>query len=186
MNREERAVAVAGLTFFLFGLSIFLSDGSFVSPWPLNEFLIFVVSFLFVIWRPRGGSLPYLLFASALSGVLGSQVFWETVFSIRQLDQFLLDYTVVDWARFVSAIFLVIAMIVYLSAYRKWYWKSVVAIATGLYAYGFVLDDLNFLLGAFFLLTILGTIRPMRQPFHLIWVLYFLLFVMKWLTVHYA
>lgn len=186
MNREERAVAIAGLTFFLFGLSIFMSDGSFVAPWPLNEFSVLVVSFLFLIWHPRSGALPYLFFTSALAGVLGSYVFWETVLSVQEFEHFFLEYTVVDWARFTSAIFLVVPMIVFLSSYRKWYLKGLVAIATGLYAWGFVFDLLNYMLGAFLLLTVIGVIRPVRKPFQLIWVLYFVLFAMKWVTVHYA
>ncbi len=88
MTREERAVAIAGLTFFLFGLSIFMSDGSFVAPWPLNEFVVLTVSFNFVIWHFRSGVLPYLFFASALAGVLGSYVFWETVLSVQEFDRF--------------------------------------------------------------------------------------------------
>ncbi|GAB5419116.1 MAG: hypothetical protein Crog4KO_06240 [Crocinitomicaceae bacterium] len=186
MTREERAVAIAGLTFFLFGLSIFMRDGSFVSPWPLNEFLVLAVSFLFVVWHFRSGVLPYLFFASALAGVLGSYVFWETVLSVQEFHHFFLNYTVVDWARITSALFLVAAMFVFLSSYRKWYLKGMVAIAIGLYAWGFVFDLLNYMLGAFLFLTVISVVRPIRQPFQLLWILYFVLFAMQWVTVHYA
>ena len=186
MTREERAVAIAGLTFFLFGLSIFMSDGSFVAPWPLNEFSVLVVSFLFMVWHLRAGALPYLFFASSLAGVLGSYVFWETVLSVHQFETFFLEYTVVDWARVVSAIFLVVGMLVFLGGYRQWYLKGLVVISAGLYGYGFVLDNLDYMLGAFFLLTVISTIRPILKPFQLMWALYFVLFAMKWVTVHYA
>lgn len=185
MTREERAVAIAGLTFFMFALSIFTRDGSFVFPFPLNEFAVFVVAFLFMVWHPRAGSLPYLFFFSSLAGVLGSAVFWETVLSVTEFERFL-SFTVVDWARLTAALFLVVAMFVFLSAYKKWYLKGFVAIAIGLYAYGFVFDLLNYMLAAFFLFTVVGVIRPIRKPFQLIWVLYFVLLGMKWLTVHFA
>jgi hypothetical protein len=185
MTREERAVAIAGLTFFMFAFSIFKRDGSFVFPFPLNEFAVFVVSFLFLVWHPRGGALPYLFFFSSLAGVFGSLIFWETVLSVTEFERFL-NYTVVDWSRLTSAFLLVLAMFSFISAYRKWYFKVVVSIALGLYAWGFVFDLLNYILPAFFLLTVLGIIRPIRTPFQLMWVLYFVLFGMKWLTVHFA
>lgn len=185
MTREERAVAIAGLTFFMFALSIYTSDGSFVFPFPLNEFAVFVVAFLFMVWNSRKGSLPYLFFFSALAGVLGSPVFWETVLSVTEFEHFL-DYTIIDWSRLSAALFLVVAMFVFLSAYKKWYLKGLIAIAIGLYTYGFVFDLLNYMLVAFLLLTVIGVIRPIRKPFQLMWVLYFVLLSMKWLTVHFA
>lgn len=186
MNREERAVALAGLTFFMFGLSILMKDGSFVVPFPLNEFALLVVSFLFMIWHPRKGALPYLYFGSALAGVLGSLVFWETVMSMETLISFYEDYTVIDLARLTQGVFLVAAMFVFFASYRQWYFKAVILAAIGLYGYGFVINHANFLLLSFIVLMVLNILKPVRQPFHLMWVLYFLLFGMQWVSVNFA
>ncbi|MCR9174118.1 MAG: hypothetical protein NXI10_16585 [bacterium] len=186
MNREERAVALAGLTFFMFGLSILLSDGSFVVPFPLNEFALLVVSFLFMIWHPKKGALPYLYFGSALAGVLGSLVFWETVMSMPDLAAFYEDYTVIDLARLTQAVLLVVTMIIFFGSYREWYFKMFVVAAVALYGYGFVVFHPNFMLLSFIVLMVLNILKPTRKPFYLMWVLYFLLFGMQWVSVNFA
>lgn len=185
MNREERAVAITGLTFFMFGLSIYMSDGSFVVPFPLNEFALLLVSFLFLIWHPKKGALPYLFFVSTVTGVLGSVVFWETVMSAEDLITFL-DRTVVDWARITQGFFLVVAMIVFLASYREWYFKMIVAVAIGLYCYGFYINSLHHSLIAFTIMMVIGILKSVRKPFHLMWVLYFLLNGMAWVTIQIA
>ncbi len=186
MNREERAVAIAGLTFFMFGLSILLKDGAFVVPFPLNEFALLIVSFLFMIWHPKKGALPYLFFFSALAGVLGSLVFWETVLSMENLMNFYRDYTVIDFARLTQGVFLVIAMIVFLTSYREWYFKAIVFAAIGIYCYGFVVYHPNFMLLGFIMLMVTNILKPVRKPFQLMWVLYFLLLGMQWISVNFA
>jgi hypothetical protein len=186
MNREERAVALAGLTFFMFGLTILFKDGSFVVPFPLNEFALLIVSFLFLIWHPRKGALPYLFFGSALAGVLGSMVFWETVLSIKNLITFYENYTVIDLARIAQALFLIVAMFVYFATYREWYFKVFVLVAIGIYGYGFVIDYPNYMLIAFIVLMVMNILKPVRKPFQLMWVLHFLLLGMQWVTVKFA
>jgi len=186
MNREERAVALAGLTFFMFGLLIFLKDGSFVSPFPLNEFAVLAVSFLFMIWHPKKGALPYLFFVSAISGVLGSLVFWETVMSAPDLYKFYQNYTVIDLARFAQGVFLIACMFLFFAAYREWYFKLLVLIAIAVYLWGFIPFKIDFMLLAFILLMVLGILKPIKKPFHLMWVLHFLLFGMTWVTIHFA
>ncbi|MDB3906216.1 hypothetical protein N9355_01970 [Crocinitomicaceae bacterium] len=186
MNREERAVALAGLTFFMFGLSIFLDKGSFVVPFPLNEFALLIVSFLFLIWHPKKGALPYLYFGSTLAGVLGSLVFWETVMSMENLSNFYRNYTVIDLAKLTQAIFLVATMFVFFATYREWYFKAIVLTAIGIYSYGFVAYHPNFMLLAFIFLMVTNILKPVRKPFHLMWVLYFLLFGMQWVSLNFA
>lgn len=182
MTREGRTVAIAGLTFFMFALSIFMEHGAFVFPFPLNEFVLLVVSFLFTIWHPRKGGLPYLFLASALASVFGTQFLWEIVFSLPELEQFM-SYTVVDWARLMASLFLIAAMLVFLNSYRKWYFKTIVLFCSGFYIWGLISNRLDVQCLAFLGLALLGSIRPISRPFHLIWVLYFLLFGMKWMTL---
>jgi len=186
MNREERAVALAGLTFFMFGLSVLLKDGSFVVPFPLNEFALLIVSFLFMIWHPKKGALPYLSFGSALAGVLGSLVFWETVMSMEHLVSFYENYTVIDLARLTQGLFLVATMFVFFASYREWYFKTIILVAIAIYSYGFVFNFPNFMLLAFIILMVSNILKPVRKPFQLIWVLYFLLLGMQWVSVNFA
>lgn len=186
MNREERAVAISGLIFFMFGLSIFLKDGSFVVPFPLNEFALLIVSFLFMIWHPKKGALPYLFFISALSGVLGSMVFWETVMSGADLVKFYQDYTVIDLARLSQGVFLVVSMYLFFSAYREWYFKAMIVLAIAMYIWGFIPHSVHYMALSFLVLMLVGILKPMKKPFHLMWVLHFLLFAMAWITIHFA
>lgn len=186
MNREERAVALSGLTFFMFGASILLTKGAFIVPFPLNEFALLAVSFLFLIWNPRKGPLPYLFFISAVSGVLGSIVFWETVMSAPDLLKFYQEYTVIDLARFAQGVFLIVCMFLFFAAYREWYFKMLVLLAIAIYIWGFIPYSIDFMLLAFLLLMLLGILKPIKKPFHLMWVLHFLLFGMTWATIYFA
>lgn len=181
MTREGRAITLAGLTFFMFALSILLTNGGFVFPYPLNEFVLLIVSSLFLLWHPRKGALPYLFFFSALAGVMASKFLWEIVFSLEQLEEFY-SYTVVDWALLTSGVFLLAAMLVFLTSYREWYLKALVALCTGVYVWAFITNELKLYCLAFLGFVIVGTLKPVRKPFHLIWILYFVLYAMKWIT----
>jgi hypothetical protein len=183
MTRETRAVALAALTFFMFALTVFLTDGSFVFPFPLNEFALLIVSFLLVWWHPKKGLLPYLLLTSALCAALGTRFFWETVMSYEELVRFM-DLTVIDWARFSAGIFLIAAMFYFFSSYKQWYFKAAVALAIGLYIWGFATTGWGLYGLAFVLLTAISTLKPVQRPFHVIWTLYFLLYGMKWTMIH--
>ena len=182
MTREGRTVAIAGLTFFMFALFIFMEHGTFVFPFPLNEFVVFIVSFLFTIWHPRKGILPYLLLASALIGILGTQFLWEIFFSIPELESFF-SYPVVDWVRLSSSLFLIAAILIFTKTYRPWFLKTIGFFCAGLYVWGIAFNQLEVQCLAFLGLSLLGGIYPIRKPFHLIWLLYFLLLAMKWMTL---
>lgn len=186
MNREERAVAITSLTFFMFGLSIFLSEGSFVVPFPLNEFALLIVSFLFMVWHPKKGALPYLFFGSAVAGVLTSKVLWESLLSNQDLYEFFEDYTVINLAYLTQAVLLVSSMFFFLAAFREWYFKTIVFVAIAIFGYGFMIYNANFMLVAFIILMVVNILKPTRKPFHLMWVLYFLLNGLAWVTVNFA
>jgi len=181
MSKEERAVTLAVLTFFMFALSIFLTDGSFIFPFPLNEFAILLVSFLFVLWHPKKGVLPYLFLISAIAGMLSSRFFWEIFFSFQKLETFL-NYTVIDWAKLTSGAFLLAAMLLFVLKYREWYFKVLAIVFSGLFVYAFIFHRIDLYCIAFLGFVILGVLRSVHKPFHLLWVLYFVLFGLEWLT----
>lgn len=181
MNREARTIAIAGLTLFLFALMGYLKDGAIIFPFPLNEFIFCIVAIGFTFWHYKKGALPYLFLGSAITAVLGTVFFWELVLSAWELENFL-GYTVVDWSRLASKVFLVAAAFYFIGSFRHWYTKTIFAFGLGIYLWGFVFPDLKYMFTGLLIMVITTSIKPVRQPFHLFWVLLLLLEGSKWLT----
>ncbi len=184
MSKESRAVAIAGLTLFLFALMGFLKDEVIIFPFPLNEIVFAVVATSFTFWHYKKGILPYFFLLTGIIGVIGTPFFWELFLSAPSLEHFFLDYTVVDWSRLISKIFLLAAGIHFIAAYRVWYTKTIFAFGLGVYLSGFVLMDLTYMISGLFVIVLITSIRPVRQPFQWLWVLLFLLEGTKWITFH--
>lgn len=181
MNKEGKAVALAGLTLLIYALSVFFRSGALIFPFPLNEFVFMVVAFRFLFWHPRKGALPYLFAFSSVAGVLGTYFLWETILSFEQMQIFF-GYTVIDWARFISEVFLVVAAAYFIGAYKKWYLKGLFVLGLGVYIYGFIFNNLDFRCLGLLAMVVPSIWQPIKQPFHLLWVLLFMLEASEWLT----
>lgn len=181
MNKEAKAVALAGLTLLIYALTGLLRDGALIFPFPLNEFVYLVVAFRFLFWHHKKGALPWLFAISSLAAVFGTVFLWEILLSTEQL-QYFFGYTVVDWARLTSEVFLIAAGFYFVGAYKKWYFKALFVLGLATYSYGFIVNDLDFRCLGLIALLISVIIKPVRQPFHLLWILLFLLEGSEWLT----
>lgn len=182
MTKESRAVAIAALTLFMFALYGFLKDGSVIFPFPLNEFIFLVVSFQFLIWHYKRGWLPVLFVISGIAGVLGTQFLWEIIYPARELEIFM-GYSIVDWARLISKVFLFATALHFVKAHKQWYYKAFFVIGVLIQGYGVVMNDLNFLVIGLLIVLLSNSIKPVLQPFQWIWTLAFILEGSKWLTM---
>lgn len=182
MNRESRSIAIAGLALFLFALMGYMKDGVVIFPFPLNEFIFCITAAVFTFWNYKQGALPYLFLGAAITGVLGTVFFWEIVLSGPELEKFV-GYTVVDWCRLSSKVFLVAAAFYFITSFRHWYTKTIFSFGLGIYLWGFVFTDLKYMFSGLLIMVIMTSIKPVRQPFHLLWVLLLLLEGSKWMTI---
>ena len=182
MTRESRLIALSGLTIFLFALMGFLKDGSIIFPFPLNDFIFLIVSFQYMIWHYKRKGLPYLFVLSGIAGVIGTKFLWETFLSVQELEIFY-GYSVVDWARLLSKVFLFATGIYFIRAHREWYFKGLFAIGMIIYGYGFVVTDHNYQVIGLLSILLSNSIKPVHKPFHWLWTLLLILEGSKWLSL---
>lgn len=77
MTREGKTFLLLILTYVLYATSIFLSQGAFIFPFPLNGFALFVIT-LQLAWWNKDYTLNALAVALVgLSSLIGSPPFWE-------------------------------------------------------------------------------------------------------------
>jgi hypothetical protein len=188
MTRESRLLFLTGLTLFLFALIGYFTNGSLIFPFPLNPFIFFIVVFQFTWWHYKRGFPIFLFLFTALTGVLSQPFFWEIVLSLDSLQSFT-KIPVMVWFQFFNAAGLV-ASAVYLLNRQKSHFTSIITTAgILLYTFGFLYDytassviDISFELAGFGLIALSVLIRPTYQPFHLLWILLFILEISEWLS----
>lgn len=88
MNRERRLISISTLTLVVFAVSIYLRQGSFVFPIPLNPFIVLIVAIQFAWWNKTQVFPALTMVFIGLCTVLGSEVFWSFIFSDEAMVQF--------------------------------------------------------------------------------------------------
>ena len=61
MTREARTLFVGTLTLLVYSISIYVSQGSFIFPFPLNEFIFLAIAVQFFLWNRNGNKLAGIL-----------------------------------------------------------------------------------------------------------------------------
>jgi len=89
MIREVRVVTLAILVLIAYSAFIFVDQGTFIFPFPLNEIIFAIVSFQFFLWnRKISPVLSWLFLSVSLIGLLTSQVFWTFFLEVHGLEHF--------------------------------------------------------------------------------------------------
>lgn len=89
MIREVRIVTLAILVLLAYSTFIFIDQGSFIFPFPLNEIVFLIVSFQFFLWnRKKSPVLSWMFLLSSFIGMLTSQFFWTMVYDAAHLENF--------------------------------------------------------------------------------------------------
>lgn len=77
MTREGKTLLLLTLTYVLYAMSILLSQGSFIFPFPLNGFALFVITVQLAWWN-KSDLLPAITVGLiGLSSLISSPPFWE-------------------------------------------------------------------------------------------------------------
>lgn len=182
MTRESRTLFLSILTLVVYATSIFISQGSFVFPFPLNEFILFAVSAQFFWWnRERNKFAGILAVVSGLFAVLSTQFFWTFIYGPEKLIYFM-DSLVTDYFLIGFYVLVVIAGIATMMRQKK----GIALLFGGLFI-------MSFISGAFLnqpLLILLGygfmvastQLTKVFVPYHLLWILLMTLELTKVLT----
>lgn len=182
MTRESRTLFLGILTLVVYATSIFISQGSFIFPFPLNEFIFLAVSSQFFLWNRGGNKLAGILTTTAgICAVLSTQFFWTFIYGPENMMEFMesltTDYFLIGFYALVliSGIATILrqkkGMALLFSAF------FILAFISGVY----LNHPLLILLGYGFMVAS-TQISKVFVPYHLLWILLFILELTKVLT----
>ena len=172
MTREGQILFLAVLTLVVYAASIYLEKGMLLFPFPLNEIVFFIVALQFAWWN-RTRTAIYIVVVSTL-WVLSTPFFWSLVYGHQMMEAWsknlLTDYFLL------SFYMLVLTAGIIQSIRQKTRLTSVFGavflftLCTGVWT-----SEPWLILLAAASMAISSFIRPVFQPFHLLWLLFALL-----------
>lgn len=184
MTREERTVFLAILTLFAYAGVLYLEHGVVLFPFPLNEFIFLFVVIPFSIWNRK--KYPFqiiLILIAAFLNLLSTQFFWsfllnsvemEKITEGLSLDLLKITYTIVLTA---------FACIYFLRSEIKLKFLFFFLVLIG-FPLSIILTSSILELSVLFLIAVVGTMKKINSPLHLLWILLTSLQLMKILTLN--
>ncbi|MDG1331333.1 MAG: hypothetical protein P8P74_03330 [Crocinitomicaceae bacterium] len=182
MTSEVRTLFLGILTLVVYAVSFFISDGSLIFPFPLNEFIFLAISiqFLYSNWTENrlAGFLPVI---AGICWVLSTQFFWSFFHTQEQMLEFM-DGLTTDYFLIAFYALILIGGIATMIKQRS----GIALVLTGVFAIAFVtgviLNDSLLLLLGYGSMLASTQIKKVYAPYHLLWILLFVLKLTEWLT----
>lgn len=182
MTREVRALFLAILTLVVYAVSIFISSGALIFPFPLNEFIFLALSLQFSWWNRADGKWIgiYTSFAG-LCAVLSTQFFWSFIYGNDTLE-FLMDTLITDF--FLLGFYVLLLFGGIFTIFKQ---RTALATLLGIgficsFSVGVAINGAPLLLLAYAGMIVSTQISKAYAPFHLLWILLFILKATEWLT----
>lgn len=184
MIKEERAVLLAILTLVIYSGIMLFEKGVFIFPFPLNEFVILIVSAQFTIWNwkkyPR---LVSLIFITAVLNLISTQFFWTFLLNDQKMEQ-LTESLLLDFLKIGFYICLIIwAIISILKTPINQKYILAILIALGFMVSAALSDPIYEVISLIGMLLI-SILHKAYAPTHLIWILFVLLHIMKMVMLY--
>ena len=182
MTREVRALFLSILTLIVYAVSIFISSGALIFPFPLNEFIFLAVSLQFLWWnRTEGKWIGIYASFAGICAVLSTQFFWSFIYGHETME-FLMDSLITDL--FLLGFYILVFIAGILTIVRQ---RTTTALFLGTcfaaaFIAGVAMNNPVLLLIAFALMVVSTQITKAFAPYHLLWILLFLLKTTEWLT----
>ncbi len=182
MKREARALFLGILTLVVYATSIFISQGSFIFPFPLNEFIFLAISLQFFWWNRRGNKLAGIIAITAgICAVLSTQFFWTFIYGPENMMHFM-DGLATDY--FLLGFYALVLIGGLATMIRQKKGISLLFGAFFILAFisGIFLNHPMLLLLGYGFMALSTQFSKVFVPYHLLWVLLFILELTKVLT----
>ncbi|MFT5861127.1 MAG: hypothetical protein ACI865_003246 [Flavobacteriaceae bacterium] len=181
MTREARVVFSTSLMLLAYAAWALFENGGFIFPIPLNEPIFFVVSIIFLFMNLKKPFLGIFAVVTATSWLLTTQFFWSFFYGHATMEA-LSESLVTDFSYLVFILLLLTAGI-YTGIKQKHPlgYLLMVLFVVALSA-SVLLNESIFLLFAFSTMAISTQIVKVAAPFHLLWMLLFILKAGEWLS----
>ena len=182
MTKEVRLLFLATLTLAFYGVSIYLSQGAIIFPFPLNELILLIISIQFAIWHRKNKIPTLFILGISLFGFLGNEVYWSFILEDQKMYQFS-SLPITDIFNLLAALCIIGFGIYTLLAQNR----NIAKLCSILFIILFI-SSITYLPSIFLFYSLLSMgvgliIQPVHKPFHLFWILLLILETTKFLTI---
>ncbi len=182
MTQEARALFLGILTLVVYATSIFISQGSFIFPFPLNEFIFLSISLQFFWWNRRGNKLAGIVATTAgICAVLSTQFFWTFIYGSENMMHFM-DGLATDYFLLSFYVLVLIGGLATMIRGKKGISLLFGAFFILAFISGIFLSHPLLLLLGYGFMALSTQLSKVFVPYHLLWILLFILKLTEWLT----
>ncbi len=181
MTRESRVIFMTTLMLIAFACWTLIENGIFIFPIPLNEPLFFVSTLIFLYLNKKQWRLGFFAVITGLLWLLTTQFFWSFIYGHGDMTAFS-QTLVTDFCYLGFTLMLLIAGI-YFSIKQK---SAIMYFLAALFVVSLIasviLNNSLLLLTSFSIMALSSQLVKAVQPFHLLWLLLFLLKAAEWIS----
>ncbi|MDB0037850.1 hypothetical protein N9F08_00645 [bacterium] len=182
MTREARTLFVGTLTLLVYSISIYVSQGSFIFPFPLNEFIFLAIAVQFFLWNRNGNKLAGILVTLAgVCAVLSTQFFWTFFYGqegmIHLMEGMTTDYFLIGY--YILVLIAGVATLIRQKRGISMLFNSFFVLA---FISGIMYNHTLLLVLAYGFMVASTQISKVFASYHLLWILLFILELTKWLS----
>ena len=181
MTKEARLLFLSILTLIIYAVIGLIQHGNVIFPFPINDFLFFIVVTQFTVWHYQKGILTFTMFLTGVFGLLSNKTFWEIFMSIERLQDFL-NYPWVLWFSLFNAICIIIGAVYFIRGQKNHFTSFITTAGIVVFGAGFHTQIQWLPLLGFSLIGLALLIRPVYRPIHLLWFLLLILELSEFLT----
>ena len=183
MTREARTLFLSILTLTVYAVFIFIDQGSFVFPFPLNEFILLAISAQFFWWNRTGNRwVGILTVVAGVCAVLSNQFFWMFFYDHESMTIFMEGVTT-DYFQLAFYSLILIGGVVTMIRQKKGTALLFSALFVLSFIYGAFLNSPMLLFLAFGCMVASTQLSKVFVPYHLLWILLFFLEFTKVLMI---
>lgn len=174
MTKEVKSLFLVSITLILYSVSIFISSGSIIFPFPLNPFIFLAITIQFAIWHSKAKMPWMIILFVAIAACLSSIIVWEIILPSAQLNSFV-SSAWIDFFKIAQGIGILTwgISIARKQDHLKYSFLTVIGLSLVIIGHfqGFNVVEL---LGLG-LITLSTHLNKVYSPFHLLWLLLFVL-----------
>lgn len=188
MIKEQRLILISSLTLVIFAVSIYMRQGAFIFPIPLNPFITFAVALQFAWWNKKQPFPSLLLLFIGLCSIFGTEVFWSFFIPDEKMIKFSesIATDLFSLGALIGLFVLSIAGAIRQKKIITWFF-SLSFIFLTLLSHAFYIPENNFgiilSLIAFSLMAASVLYKPVYQPLHFFWVLLLILECTRFISI---
>ena len=187
MTKEVRLLFIISLTLLIYALCIFFDKDAFLFPFPLNQFIVLIVSAQFTFWNFKKYKLAsILMLIIGLFSTLGNEFYWSIFLNPENMTLFS-NTIITDFFQLLSGIITIALGILFLSKQNRainyllssffcFTFISALIISTTLFSS--LLFSISYLI-----LALSVRIKPVFKPIHTFWILLLTLEASKFISI---